>query len=350
MKGTAINILTAFLIAIAFFIFLFSISFSFLPTDIEAEKLEVRVDTYSMENALRAAKIYLDTGFRFSAYQAMHDTGANGGWDAIPQESLYASGKAFAIWSDKGNDTSPAEEQLEGELAKAMARRVGEYRGNGFRFLNDYEVRLPPYKEVRAEFTGNDIAVSAVAENRLSIGKTSGDGNRTAMIEKSGDLKDSFSYPYLALFREAKRINSESGPAIATETQRIIEAAGYPKTFHGTADQTCEEAFTKITGRNYLSAGQELGRRIAESGAIGKVPLSQEYVTESLVLSSEVEIIEASSSKNNLKNELDCEVQYRKDVAVMAGVSDGDESRRVPVYDGGKTTFAPLGFSFVMKA
>lgn len=61
----------------------------------KAYELPVRVDIYSMQNALDAGKTYLDTGLRYSAYQACYDMLKNGGWREIPAEARFANGTAY---------------------------------------------------------------------------------------------------------------------------------------------------------------------------------------------------------------------------------------------------------------
>ncbi|MBI4176648.1 MAG: hypothetical protein HY518_05560 [Candidatus Aenigmarchaeota archaeon] len=202
MKGMGILVMGSALIMVVFVIIMPFVQIFFQPVRGEITNIELRTEAYTMGNALAAAGVYMGSALRFSAYQAMHDTGMQGGWDAIPAGKSFQAGEgSYAIWHN-GSDVSPSEDELKASLGKSVAAWLGKYREKGFRFLNDYSVRLPVYSPVLvSEFTGSSFSVSAMPDSRMSIQKGSQDGSTNVLLERTASLQDSFSYPYLELFR-----------------------------------------------------------------------------------------------------------------------------------------------------
>jgi hypothetical protein len=86
MRGIVMSMLALFWIICLLLIYV-TANFGLRVGGGKEYELPVKVDVYSMENALDASETYMKTGLRYSVYQACYDVLGGGGWNSVPEDS-----------------------------------------------------------------------------------------------------------------------------------------------------------------------------------------------------------------------------------------------------------------------
>jgi len=268
MKGV-LNVLTAFLILV-FVIFsasLGSISLSgvdFRLGPIRESEITINNEISSMRHALDAAGIYLDTALRFSVYQAMHDTGKNGGMPVIPEyRKATFSGRDYAVWYSTGLDISPSEEEILNGLVGLAKQSMDKYTSDDYAFLDEFAVTLPSYSSIDIRRADNGLTASADdAGTVIFIERKS--GSSTVRLEKNPKISEDFDVDYSGLYKKSK----ETGRSVSDRLSDILNSKlaplpGQPEPV--APEVTCGDKFSDLTGRNTDLAAQEIMDAVSNS-------------------------------------------------------------------------------------
>jgi len=347
MKAIAINTLTVFLFIIVFIILLPSINTIILGgarhelAPVKESNIIIKRDIYAMDNALEAAKIYLDTGLRFSVYQAMHDLGKKGGWMTIPEERKTVIGeKEYAIWYFSGIDLSPKEEEAMQGLRDSAKETFNKYTSKDYVFLEGFKVTLPSFNDVNIQNTEIGITANTPETDKFiyierKINKD------VVKLDKKIELSENFDINYLALFAKAKETSrTVSGKLrdIVTSKSKILKS----RILLATPDESCENAYTREIGKDIESAKKDIIDTISGSQDI-IFERTEGFSIKSELLQNEIDI----EPRREGGSEPVCSYIYTLNVALKVSVADAQKS--FAVSDNNEDIFVNPRFVFLVK-
>lgn len=205
MKGNALIVIIMMLaITVALFI-AYSPSINlFGGGEGSIHKTSLHSRVFTMDYALEAAKLYMQTALDYSVYQACFDNLARGGREEIDKENGQSiSGSEYAFLPE-----SFSKDEFLRELEASVKTNLNIYRSKGYTFLSEYYVYIPDYTDVRIEtIDPSKLSVSASSKNKISTSSQTESGESitlTASPETSTDI----SIPCLTIFQKGKELNT----------------------------------------------------------------------------------------------------------------------------------------------
>lgn len=214
MKGFSSTI-AAILMLVILAVMITSMGITWWLGEGSIQKATLHKDLYTMDTALKAAKLYADTAFHYSTYQALHDVGAHGGLLEIPADRKASyGGKDYAYWY-KNKDLSPSEEAFTQAISGAVKEYLNRYMRQSYHFLTDYQVVMPQYTSVTLE-DKDTLKLSADSDKNLWIYEAPQEFKREHIkLEKDSILAESYNIQFYRMFFIGKDIvNPESSNSI----------------------------------------------------------------------------------------------------------------------------------------
>lgn len=317
MKGLA-SVLTVILTIIFLLSIALTINFAFSSGFTIKQKVSLQQDLYTMNNALDAAKLYLDTALKFSTYQAAFDYGQQKNQDANPQS--MAAG-----------------------ISKKISENLNKYTKDDYKFLSDkYKVKLPQYAEkaltVQAEKT--KLKITAKPEANLRIDRESQE--EKAYLAKGGNLELVFEYPIL---ESAEKFSPESLNKIVQEAiAKKWKLEGEKKI------ENCDQQKTPENIDVFNSANSGNFKNFEEAEAA----LASSVESELLLLKTQETGINVETKSSAINRQPSCTVSKDKcaksckfsyNYQGTASITLTDKTKAYPVKTAeGKTLFENLNF------
>lgn len=211
MKGLSLLMLAVFLIIIVFILIIPSVGFTLpLLEEVTSTEVKIRIDSYTMNNALDGARIYLQSALDYSVYQGCYDVLKNGGWGEIPEDNLFTySGGDYALWWDSSRTVNPqGGSGFESELKEGIRSVLNGYTRMGFTFLDQYPVVLQDYSALTLERGGFGFRVSGSSGN-LVITKTGETFGEEIRIERNSDISEDYDLDCFGVFEKGSEVNNE---------------------------------------------------------------------------------------------------------------------------------------------
>ncbi len=195
MKGSA----TSIFIIILTITIVVTVLYSFGITTESGEGIErsltIQKDSHTVSTALEAASLYLETGLRYSVYQALYEVG-------LEDKVWYNNGRL-----DIKHDFL---KRLEPSINSVLIH----YTRDPFTFLDgNYVVVLPQYS-VAVSIENNTLTTEALSDGKLHIEKTRPEEN--IFLEKTVKMSELFDY---SLLSDAQRfLEGTNGTDIINQT------------------------------------------------------------------------------------------------------------------------------------
>ncbi len=322
---------------------------------------------YTMDNALDLAKLYLDTGLRYSIYQRMYDNGYRGGFSEIPTENLH---NGNALWYDN-KDSYPNEQALLENLKAPALANLGRYLEYDYVFLDNYEVKLPGYTGLDISKTSEaEILVKAAADKNLWIKRTMQNLDKIE-LEKNANLEENFGKGYLELYQKSL-VKLESVKNNFTEIKALLESVRtgtLTREQEGSSPQVTElEVFQKaledagIAGAESREDGEaKLKAKLEE--ILNKLKDTPGETTVQFEKTLTLSVSEFSESEDCTKQEsqrtegdktfyttsMTCSFTYTYEFAVNVSVTD-NSGKKYPVFDSEKDEISLEPLTLVFSA
>ncbi|MBI4163818.1 MAG: hypothetical protein HY512_03070 [Candidatus Aenigmarchaeota archaeon] len=177
MKGSATSIFIMILAATI----IFTTIYAFGITNESGEGIQrgqtIQKDYHTISTALDVASVYLETGLRYSIYQALYEVG-------LQNKTWYNNGK-IDVKQDFLKRLKPSTDAV-----------LIKYTRDPFMFLdNNYLVTLPQYS-VEVNVENNTLTADASSSGRLQVEKTRPEEN--IFLEKTVKMSESFDYKLLS--------------------------------------------------------------------------------------------------------------------------------------------------------
>ncbi len=267
------------------------------------ETMERRSDivfhTYSMNNALELASLYMNVSFDYSVYQACYDT----------LETF---------------DMSKSEDDFKTALELGVKENLNLYAKPEYRFLTDYKVSIYEYDSVKIE-TLNPLEIKATARDMFI--KTDDDIRKIYItMEKGSNLEKIFKIDCYGIYNKGKEIYINTKATLGEEIKDKVDS--WPK---GPVDTKPSET----------DKGNEL-----KSINVGSERDEGNYHIKPVFEEAKVSI---TYIENRATGKFEG-IKYKVTVKLRVTVQDTRTDEQVfPIYDGTKITFAPLRSAFVFN-
>ena len=328
MKG---QVPTAFMLVIMAVTAMVTISFYLsIPYGAgETRKLAFTQDIYTMENALRAAKLYSRTALRYSTYQACYDT--------------------LTDYYDSVIDRK----QFKTELEKRISDNFRAYTSEDYTFL-EYPVKFPQYTvEVRME--PDTLIVNASAPNLVVESKTAYMKTR---LEKSSNITEDIKINCWGLYSDAlnvvnslqKKLNSVSVTATRDlpRSYKGIDIDMRDELFGVRGDrELCEDVFKQNTSKSFEEARETL--RAEVNATLNSDEILKNVSAEAKHLRIDVYKADIDFERGGIErpglwvNNLTCNFTYIVDADFGIDLNSGQQ---FPVWNGIDITFENLSLYF----
>ncbi len=250
MKGSA----TSIFIIILTITIVVTVLYSFGITTESGEGIErgltIQKDSHTVSTALEAASLYLETGLRYSVYQA-----------------LYEVGLGDKVWYNNGR--LDIKDDFLKRLEPSVNAVLIHYTRDPFTFLDgNYVVFLSQYS-VEVSIENNTLKAEALSNGKLQIEKTRPEEN--IFLQKTVKMSERFDY---MLFSDAQRfLDGANGTDIINQTSSDY----FNKTWKTSGEgklSGCENkgeiesisVFNSVNGRsftNFTQAEQNISAELA---------------------------------------------------------------------------------------
>jgi len=202
MKGQAISFLTIIIIALSVLTILTMFRTPLLGTGNNmGDKFETRYSVLTMQNAMKAADIYMKTAGRYSVYQASYDVFRQGGFEDMEN-------KIYNYWYDTFNPVKvPTSDDFINAISSKTEEYVNRYAYENYNFMREFSVTLPVYEVTLS--TGNTMeSVELVAKSpkNMVLSKIQATGGISS-IQESGNFTDSMDTNLSGLYGEAAKLS-----------------------------------------------------------------------------------------------------------------------------------------------
>jgi hypothetical protein len=171
-------------------------------------------DVYTLQGALDAAKLSLDTAGMYSAQQAMYENGLRGGFSPLSECQPYAyGGRQYCLFSGGGLPLSS--EGLSAELEKTANASFAAYTGRSV-IVAMYPVAIPRYgKPVIKDVNGYECNVFIRSPSRLYAGTVSEVSGDETTLSVPSEINITVGMPYFRAYEIAggiqKTLSEASG-------------------------------------------------------------------------------------------------------------------------------------------
>ncbi len=193
-RGQGALFLSILLIAVAIIIFS-SLQFHWSKSIEKKSELEFKEDLYVTSNALKVAALYVRSSLDFSVYQAMYDTGKNGGW------------------ATKKNELNMNRDEVRNVLRKKIADNMQNYTNRNYVFLGKV-IRFPALNEsnIAVEELSNEyLNVSITTQDNIYFEevKTTATEKKSVRLEISPNLNRIYDFKFFSLYEKSKKVFGE---------------------------------------------------------------------------------------------------------------------------------------------
>ncbi len=228
MKGDAGIVFTVILTIIILLTIILPINFSLTTGASINQKIEIQKNLYAINNALEAAKLYLETSLKYSAYQAFYDYG-----------------------KEKKEYSGP--QNIEAELPKRIADNMDRYTREKYTAISeDYRIDLPTYIDTITVkvLADKKIKVTASPKSNMIIDKVL--SMQKIHLEKNAALEVEIAYPLL------ENLDKITAVKVKEEVKRIMSSwkTQYSKTLND-----CVNKNTQITDLEVFSEANNINAK-----------------------------------------------------------------------------------------
>jgi len=319
----------------------------------KAYELPVKIHIYSMDNALDAAKVYMNTGLRYSVYQACYDNLARAGWpdlaDVPVDERVVIGDKSY------GQIRSSTDFRI--GLIETIQQNVNTYSSLGYSFFDMYEVELPSYDSTEmVEFMPSYMTVRATSGGFLQVCKPSDckfESDEEAENDDNGG-------------RDGKS-DEDMGTIVDTEKKpNIIEKVVLRKSseLQETIDTPCYGLYGQGVTESVRLTGiieQELKAEIdglldgvtAHTSQCNEMVSKAQTRIQDKLKAESIDVVEVvlnvMYSGYDSQNLLCLFDEKGLSTAVVKVTLNGPEDKKFPVWNGQELAFEPLKLEFVVK-
>ncbi|MFH0956926.1 MAG: hypothetical protein V1813_03615 [Candidatus Aenigmatarchaeota archaeon] len=216
MKAHGMKGMVNVVYAIALIVMLL-MALSFLGSSMFRKQDTVQVmfdsDVYTLQGALDAAKLYLDTAARYSVQQAMYENGLRGGFSPLSECSVYEyTGKKYCLWGGSGG-LSPSAADAAKELQKTANQSFVAYTKKSV-IVALYPVAIPVYGYPSVkDVNGYECSVLIKSPARLSAGTVSEVSGDETTLSVPSEINVTVSMPYFRAFEIAQGIHASLSSA-----------------------------------------------------------------------------------------------------------------------------------------
>ena len=297
MVRKGFSVLPAILILVIASTVLYSASITWKWGETIERRSEIVFHTYSMNNALELASLYMNVSFDYSVYQACYDTL-----------------KTF--------DMSKSENDFKTTLESKIKENLNHYAKPEYVFLTDYKVNIYDYEEVKIE-TINPLKVKANG-NDMFIDVKDEIRKTNIRMEKDSTLEKTFKIDCYGIYNKGKEIYINTKNLIGKEIEAEVDS--WPK---GPIDTKPSET-DKENELKDINVGSE-----RNEGNYHIKPVFEEAK------------VSITHTENKATGKFEG-INYKVTVKLRVTVQDNRDPDQVfPIYDGKKVTFAPLKAEFV---
>jgi hypothetical protein len=295
LKGSIANILVLIALMLTPFIVFSDVT----PAWYEGQKSGVVLhrDIYMMDNALDAAKSYIDTALSYSAYQACYDT-------------------------LRRTDMSAAETVFKKELEDSIKIYLNRYVREDYYFMSIYPVTIPEYTIVTIK-TLSPLKIRAESPSEIFISKE--DKGKERKIKTNSTLEKTMKIDCYGIYNKGKEIHINTKYSIGNEIKTMTDS--WPK---GPIDTKPSE-----TDRENELKGINVGSERTEGN----------YHIKPVFEEADVSI---TYTENKATGKFE-DIKYKITVALRVTIHDNRTDQVFPIYDGTKIAFAPLSAEFLFR-
>ena len=303
-------------------------------------------DIYALQNSLDAAKEYLRTSLRYSAYQACYDNLKNGGWaeiSGVPDDKkVVFNGEHYMFLT--------SESQFKTELGKSILANINRYSSDEYNFMGIYSVDMPAYKLTKArDYHDNTMTIDAVSDENLEIiryveklklgesffklkeSAKEDDIEEKITLRKRSELNETIETPCYGLYQKALEQSVKTYNTITTLLEHSIDRLKQ-KTESRDSPQACEEMISQ----------KEEDIRNDLTGRGGDV--EYEALEVDLALTLQTPLASDEQGKFTCAFNVDGESS-----ATVKVTLNGPVEEKFPVWNGQKLAFEPLMAVFLVK-
>lgn len=298
MVKKGFSIIPAVLILLIAAVAIYSASLTWKWGEAIEKRSDVVFHSYSMNNALDLARLYMDVSLDYSAYQACYET-------------------------LKELDPSISEDEFKQKLESSIKEKLNVYTRSDYRFLIDYKVNIFEYDSVTIEGL-NPLKVKATGKDMFirvedSIRKID------LTMEKNSSLDKTIPIDCYGMYQKGKEVNTEIKNTLESSIKAKIDS------WPDTADT--------LPNRDSLKAEIETIPELAFEKTEGDYSIKSEFTEASV----EFEGYEKSGDEpyENIK--------YRVTVKLKVTVKDNRDEQVFPIYDGEEIVFSPLSAVFLFE-
>ncbi len=173
-------------------------------------KTNLQSNIYTMDHALGAARLYMDTALDYSVYQACYDNLRRAGQSYITT-GTGEQGYGYLLDMDS--------EEFHDELRETTETYFNRYRQSSYSFMTDYKVVIPS-SQIEITENGGGFSVDALSTEKLSITRLAESGE-TITLKASGSASGGYFIPCYTLFQKGIELN----PEIETDFQAALDYA-----------------------------------------------------------------------------------------------------------------------------
>jgi hypothetical protein len=310
-----------------------------LPLIGEAREVEANVtlETYTMENALTAARLFGQSGFRYSIYQGCHNTFKGLRGSSLPDGTEFLS-----------------------SLGKSIEDTLSEYTSSNYTFLGEYSVSMPSFA-VSVDEKGNVTASGSTTYFILKQTET-----HAVLLERSSNMTEDAQCvgQYHNGLDARRKIDAALKAAVGDPVKEWhFKGTGEPGIVKGeyitvpadknTPEQLpgylCGQAFLQTHGRTMESVGGEIRDSILGDSSIRVSSESGGFRVESgdadVLVSLEPEIVGDVQNNPGSVN-VTCRITYAARASVPVSVTGG---KAVPVSEGNDIRFIAPALDFSVE-
>ncbi|RLJ07997.1 MAG: hypothetical protein DRP16_02320 [Candidatus Aenigmatarchaeota archaeon] len=352
MKKAQTPVFLGIILVLIFVFVIYFLSFPFSGQEDNLQgKAEIQITSYTMLNALDAAKSYIDTALDYSVYQACYEILEKSGWYEMPYDNIYNDGyENYGIWYSDENKSlkPPSDDEWKEGLEKKISDKLRVYASSAYRFLDDYYVYFPDYDVSVKSFAPGSLEVETTANKNMWIKKTTETGQEI-YLEKAGSPGSVYNIDCYGVYKKAKEKNSEIVKDVKQRIESILN--GFTLKGKGKLNQKDYVIFYEINKNlNWLSSGTFEAMEIETTDHILDDILGKEYTEGDYkiildVLDADTDIkTESTVIKNNEKT---IKFTITFNLVLKVKVTNTNPDQLFPVFTGEDTAFAPLKLIFV---
>ncbi len=341
IKGSAINVITAFLILIVFIIIPALFSFAGEANKNLAKELVSKKNFFTVSNSLDAAKYgFLEPALKYSFYQACYDSLKKGGWRKMDDKAVRYQDMEFMPLAGKRDFIG----NLEGETLKDL-NVYTESGDMAYMFLTQFAVRLPMYDAVKIREGGEGKIEMEAYGGRLRMEEKL--PKETTVIEKNSSLKTVAETPCMEMHSAAQEKHENiKGLLEKGMKEEIIKwpVLGAKDAEHQAADEVFVKA-AKDAGMEVT--GIEDGKHKMEENLKGiRIPAGEgtEGLNTNYILLRN--LIKADIKANECEDKTCYNFIYQASVPVGVKLANKNDKDRLPVFNGTDIAFEGLQVNF----